>query len=235
MSASEFDRTPAPIGPRLVGIMAAIVLIQAIGWASGLRGGALARAIESGAARVERRAVGEVSESDVREAIAAHRDSLLFWAALAAVGDFAVEPVAPVARVVLAASGFAAIAALRGRPIRFNELLAGAASAQWLWVIGMATRVGLASATGRSDIDTSAALLMPPGSYPAASWVALRQVDPFAILGWMAVGRSGWRLGLVGPISASGICLLLWAAEASLRIGAELLCGAAMRASLVPG
>ncbi len=68
--------------------MAAVILIQAAGWSSGLRGRSLADAVEQGAAQVEERSVGEVAEADIRRSIDAQRSSLRFWAVLAAVGDF---------------------------------------------------------------------------------------------------------------------------------------------------
>ncbi|QDV36067.1 hypothetical protein [Tautonia plasticadhaerens] len=235
MDESPQDRMPRPASPRLLAVMGAVVLLQALAWGSGVRGRGLAEAVERGAARVEARSVGEVAEADTRRAIDDQRATLRFWAVLSAVGDFVVEPIAPALRAVLAASGFAAVAALRGRPVRFEEVLGAAASAQWLWVVGLGARVGLMAATGRAEVETSAALLLPPGAYPAAAWVALRQVDPFVILGWIAVGRAGWRLGLVGWGAAASICLVLWAAESSIRIGVASAFGAAMRATLLPG
>ena len=235
MDAAPHDRMPRPVAPLLIAVMGAVVLLQALAWGSGVRGRGLAEAVERGAARVEERSVGEVAEADIRQAIDDQRDTLRFWAVLLAVGDFLVEPIAPALRAVLAASGFAAVAAMRGRPVRFEEVLGGAASAQWLWVVGLAARAGLMAATGRPEVETSAALLLPPGAYPAALWVALRQVDPFVILGWVAVGRSGWRLGLVGRGAAASICLALWAVEASIRTGVAITLGAAMRAMMMPG
>jgi hypothetical protein len=229
------DRETTPVGPSLAAIMGAIVLIQVVAWGSGVRGEGLAEAVERGAARVEARSSGEVAEADVRRVIDDQRDTLRFWAVLAAVGDLAFEPLAPALRALLAASSFSAVAALRGRPIRFDAALRGAVAAQWLWVIGMAVRVALMVAVGLPGAESSAALLLPPGSYPAWAWVGLRQVDPFVILGWMAVARSGWRLGLVGLGSASLTCGVLWALESTLRLGIALVCGAAMRAVLMPG
>lgn len=235
MTASEPDRTAFSAGSTFAAIMAAILVLQATAWASGLRGRTLAEAVEQGAARVEDQSVGEVAEADIRRAIDGQRSSLPFWAVLAAVGDFVVEPLAPALRALLAASGFAAIAALSGRPVRYAEALAGAARAQWFWVIGLGVRVVLMLSLDRPEVETSVVLWLPAGSYPAAFWIAARQIDLFAILGWIAVGWSGWRLGLVGPATAVGACLLLWGIESSLRIGSATLCGAAIRATLMPG
>jgi hypothetical protein len=235
MNDAQDDRGSTPVGPSLAAIMGAIVLIQAVAWGSGVRGGGLAEAVERGAARVEVRSAGEVAEADIRRVIDDQRDTLRFWATLAAVGDFVFEPLAPALRAILAASSFSAVAALRGRPIRFDPALRGAVTAQWFWVLGMAVHVALMVAVGLPGAETSATLLLPPGSYPAGAWIALRQVDLFVILGWMAVARSGWRLGLVGLGSASLTCGVLWALESMLRLGAALTCGAAMRAVLMPG
>ncbi|WP_235963340.1 hypothetical protein [Tautonia rosea] len=234
MTESESDRTASSAGSTLVAIMAAMLLIHAACWASGLRGRSLADAVERGAARVEEQSFGEVAEADIRRAIENQRSSLQFWAVLSAVGDFVVEPFVPALRALLAASGFAAIAALSGRPVRFAEALVGVAEAQWFWVIGLGVRVALMIVLDRSEIETSLVLWLPFGAYPAASWIAMRQFDLFAILGWIAVGRSGWRLGLVGPVTAGGACLLLWGIESSLRIATATLCGAAIRATLIP-
>ena len=153
---------------------------------------------------------------------------------MAAVGDFVVEPIAPAVRAAVAASLFAAIAALRGRPTRFGEAMAGAGAAQGFWVLGLGVRVALMAGLDRPEVETTAVLLLPPGSYPAIVWVGLRQVDPFAMIGWAAVARAGWRLGLVGPLTAAGTCLVLWALESVARLAAAAGLGAAMRAVLLP-
>ncbi|MEW4569495.1 hypothetical protein AB1L88_16645 [Tautonia sp. JC769] len=234
MTESEPNHAPSSAGPTLAAIMTAILVIQATAWASGLRGRTLAEAVERGAARVEELSVGEVAEAEIRRAIEVQRSSLRFWAVLAAVGDLVVEPLIPALRALLAASGFAAIAALSGRPVRYAEALAGAAEAQWFWVIGLGVRLGLMIWLGRPEVETSVALWLPAGSYPASSWMAARQLDLFALVGWIAVGWSGRRLGLVGPASATGICVLLWGIESLLRMGTATLCGAAIRVTLLP-
>ena len=94
-------------------------------------------------------------------------------------------------------------------------------------------RVGLTIALRRTEVETSLTLLLPPGSYPAAIWVALRQVDAFALLGWSALAWGGWRRGQVGLLTALAVCGSLWLVESTIRIGSILVLGAGMRLTLI--
>jgi hypothetical protein len=194
----------------------------------------LERAIEAGAAEVERRAVGEVGEDEIREAIALQRDTLPFFQALAILGNFVVGPLALGARAVCAAVVFAGLAALAGRPIGFGKGLEAAAGAQGFWVAGLAVQTVLAILLGRSEVETSATLLLDPGSHRAVVWVSLRQVDLFALLGWLALARGAWKRGQASMIGAAACVFLLGSAEGLLRIGVELVLGGWMRLSLLP-
>jgi hypothetical protein len=128
---------------------------------------------------------------------------------------------------------FAGLAALVGRPVRFADGVMGCARAQGWWVLGLAVRVGLMIALRRPEVETSAALLLPPGRYSAAVWVALRQIDVFAALGWGAMALGGWRRGQVNLAAAGLVCGAMWLVEAGVRIGFALLVGAGMRLTLL--
>jgi hypothetical protein len=213
----------------------ASVMLQASAWLSGLRGADLARAVERGAATVETAGIGELGDDAVREAIRTQRDTLPFWATLVAIGDFLGEPLGLALRASLAAVLFAGIAALTGRPTRFEETLADCARAQGFWVLGLATRVGLMLALDRPEVETSATLLLAEGPQPASAWVALRQLDAFALVGWSALAWGARRRGQVGLIGALALCGVLWMGEAIGRVLFDLIVGAGMRLSILPG
>ncbi len=229
---------PGSRAPRFGAILALwigmVVLLQISAWLSGMRGHGLARSVERGAARVESRNIGEVPDDVIRKAIDTQQDSLIFWATLHALGDFVGEPLWLFARTILTATCFAGIAALSGRLIRFDAGLAGCAAAQGFWVLGLAVRVGLMIALRRPDVETSATLLLPSGTYPAALWVALQQLDAFAILGWLVLATGAWRRGQSNLFVALFICAVLWLGESTLRIGLTLILGAGMRMTLIP-
>jgi hypothetical protein len=228
-------REPPGAGFWLLIWMTCVIALQGAAWVTGFRGYMLTEAVEHGAARAETSRTGEVGDEVIRKAIQMQQDTLPFWTALAALGDFGAEPILLAVRAALVATIFAGIAALTGRPIRFAEGLAACAWIQGLWALSLATKVGLMIALRRPDVETSAVLLLPPGNYPAAVWVSLRQVEPFVIWGWCALAVSGWRRGQVNLATAGFVCVLLAVLEAGLRIVYALVVGAGVRLSLLPG
>jgi hypothetical protein len=222
-------------GP-ILALWAALVLgLHGAIWLAGFRPGALAEGVEWGAARVESRGIGEVSDDLIRRAIQTQHDTLSFWTTLAWLGDFLVEPLALAARALATATLFAAVAALVGRPVRYELALHECSTAQGVWVLGLAVQVVLMITLRRGDIETSPALLLAPGVYPAAAWLVLRQFDLFAVLGWAILARGGWRRGQVNLASAVAICLVLWLGEAALRVPLGWVIGAGTRLEFVPG
>ncbi len=225
---------PGRAGP-ILGLWAGLAIaLHALLWATGFAPRDLAVAVDRGAARAEAGGVGEVGDDVIRKAIRLQRATLPFWATLARLADFAVEPALTAARAVAVATLFAATAALTGRPIGFAEGLAGSARAQGYWVLGLAVGVGLTIALRRPDVETSLALLLPAGRYPAAVVLLARQAEPFALLGWLALARGGRRRGQVNLATALSVCLVLAAAEAAVRTGVGLVAGAGMRLSILP-
>ncbi|WP_254053715.1 hypothetical protein [Singulisphaera sp. GP187] len=222
-------------GPTLA-LWAALVLgLNGVIWLAGFRTSALAEGVEQGAARVESRGIGEVSDDLIRRAIQTQHDTLSFWTTLAWLGDFLVEPLALAARALAAATLFASVAALVGRPVRYELALNECATAQGFWVLGLAVQAALMMTLRRGDIETSPTLLLPQGVYPAAAWLALRQLDLFAVLGWSALARGAWRRGQVNLTAAVLICVMLWLVEAVIRIGFGLVIGAGARLVIAPG
>jgi hypothetical protein len=232
-SPAELNSAPR-FGPMLLLWMTLTIALQGVLWACGVRTTALAVAVERGAARIETRGIGEVGDDVIRKAIRLQRASLAFWTTLALLGDFVVEPLSLAVRAIVVAVVLSSLAALVGRPSRFGAALAACAAAQGFWVLGLAVRVVLMLALRRGDVETSLALLLPPGSYPAATWVALRQADAFALLGWMALARGGWRRGQVHLATAVLVCAVLALGEAAVRISATLMIEAGMRLTLLP-
>lgn len=214
--------------------MGLIVLLHGASWLSGFRGLALSEAIEQGAAQVESRTLGEVPEAAIRKAIDLQQDTLPFWLALTALGDFVFDPLALAARAVLVAVLLASAAALSGRTVGFEAGLAACARGQWPWVLGLAVQVALMLAIGRDQIETSATLLLPTGEHSAAAWVLLRQLDVFALLGWVLMALAGWRRGQANLFTSSLFCVCLAVCEMTIRASWMLLLGAGMRLTLLP-
>lgn len=226
---------PPSFGPTLLAWMALVLLIQAAVWFAGPRTTALAVAVEEGAARAESLFIGEVADDVIRKAVRAQRDTLPFWTVMSFLGDFLGEPFLVGARALGAATAFAAFAALMGRPIGYDRALADCARAQGIWVLGMATQAALMIAMRTTEVETSAALFVPPGECPAWLWLSARQVDFFALVGWAVIGAGGVRRGQVGPIGAFLVCGGFWLAEGTVRVGLGLLLGAGARLSVTAG
>jgi hypothetical protein len=221
-------------GPILVVWVVLTFVLQAALWVSGARTTALSEAVEAGAAKVETREIGEVGDDVVRKAIALQQDTRTFWTVLIAFGDFVVEPLSLPLRAGLVAVLFAGIALLRGRKSEFASGMAGCAVAQGFWVLGLAVRAGLCIALKRAEIETSPTLLLPPGVHPGAAWVALRQLDVFVLLGWVAMARTGIVRMRIGWVPAVAVCVVLFLIEALFRIQFSLVIEAGMRLSLLP-
>jgi hypothetical protein len=221
-------------GPILAFWMTLVVVLNGALWLSGFRSTTLSIAVEQGAARAESQGIGEVSDDLIRKTIHTQHASLPFWTTLALLTDFLGEPIAIAARALAVATIFAALAALSGRPIHYELALAETAAAQGLWVLGLAVRVGLMIALRRSDIETSFALAFPPGPYSATLWLALRQTDIFALIGWAAMAIGGWRRGQMNLVNAITVCGLLALGEAALRVTLGLVIGSGMRLAILP-
>jgi hypothetical protein len=221
-------------GARLALWMVLIVALDGILWLSGLRTMSLSEAVEWGAARAESRAVGEVSDDQVRKTIRTQQETLRFWTTLSCIGDFVVAPLAPALRATTVAILLSALAALVGRPVHYGWALSECVAAQGIWVLGLAVRVVLAVGLRDIDVETSAVLALPPGTYPAVIWLALRQADAFTLWGWAAMSLGGWRRGQANLVVATLACLLVALSEAALRCGFALVVGAGMRLTLLP-
>lgn len=211
-----------------------IVSIHAYPWVSGRKPAEIARAIEMGAARIESRTRGEVGDDAIRQAIRTQRDTYPFWRALALIGDFGLDPIAPALRAAAYATLLSALAALVGRPIGFGPALVGNARMQGWWVAGLAVSVILPAALGKPDAETTAALFLPPGKYPAAAWLAMRQADPFALVGWLALIRGAWSRHQANLLVATLAAVAIAATEAAIRIALALVAGAGMHLTVLP-
>ncbi|WP_237170526.1 hypothetical protein [Paludisphaera borealis] len=212
-----------------------IIDLQGALWLSGVKTLALQQAVEQGVARAESRTVGEMADNQIHKAIRDQRATLRFWTILALIGDFVVEPLAPAVRALVVATLLSALAALAGRPIGFRLALDECAAVQGYWVLGLALQTTLVFALRTSEVDASMALLLPSGTYRAAPWVAWRQADAFALLGWSSLILGGWRRGQANLATATAACSVVAAVEAAIRIGLTLITGAAMRLILMPG
>lgn len=221
-------------GPILASWVILTLLLQAALWVSGARRTGLSEAVEVGAAKAETRSIGEASDDVVRKAIALQHDTTAFWTVILLFGDFVVEPLSLPIRAGLVAVLFAGVVMLKGRPVEFSRGMASCAWAQGFWVLGLAVRAGLTIGLQRADIETSPTLLLSPGTHPGAVWVALRQLDVFPLLGWIAMARCGIVRMRVGTLVALAICFVLFAFEAIFRVQFSLVIEAGMRLSLLP-
>lgn len=232
--AEATERTPPRAGPILLVWASSILVLNAGLWLTGVRPTQLATAIDRGAERIETRTRGEVSDDTIRKAIRTQRDTLPFWSTMAGLGDFVLEPLGPALRALAASVLFASLAALVGRPPGFEAAMAANARLQGIWVLGLATTFGLILALRRAEVESSAALFLPPGRYPAAVWLALRQVELFALLGWLASAVGTWRRGQANLAVAVLGCAILMVGEGALRVAGNLLLGAGMRLTILP-
>ena len=221
-------------GPILAFWVIATLLLEAALWISGARGTGLHEAVEAGAAKAETRGIGEATDDVVRKAIALQHDTTAFWTVLALFGDFVVEPLSLPIRAGLVAVLFAGVALLRGRTVEFSRGMASCALAQGFWVLGLAVRAGLTIGLRRVEIETSPTLLLSPGIHHGAVWVALRQLDIFPLLGWVAMARCGIARMRVGAIVVLAICFVLFTIEALVRVQFSWVIEAGMRLSLLP-
>lgn len=211
------------------------VLIHAGLWTTGFPGRDLGEAVDVGAARAESRVSGEVGDDLIRKAVRTQRSTLPFWTVLSFLGDFLGGPAALGLRTIAVATAFSSLAAVRGRPIEYDAGLADCARIQGVWVLGLAVRAALMVALRRTEVDTSAALFLPPGNYPAALALGLQQADAFALVGWLAMAAGGRSRGQVGVPGALLVCGSCWAFESSVRVALGMVAGAGMRLSVMPG
>ena len=228
--------SPRRVGPILAAWVALLVTIHAADWLVGTRSPTLVRAVEAGEAKVEARTLGsDLSTDAVRKLIQLQRDTRPFWTTLCLLGDFGFDPLALILRPLLVATLFAAWAALAGRPIGFAPALADSATLQGFWLIGPALALGLTLSGFPGRPDTSLGLFLPPGPHSAWLWTTANQADLFALWGWLATARSGWKRRQVFPILALATILPLALTEIALRSVASAIVGAGMRLTILPG
>jgi hypothetical protein len=220
---------------RLILWMTLIAGLQGVLWITGYKQSALREAVEQGAAEAERRAVGETDEETIREKIRTQQETLPFWTALAAIGDFLMQPLLLACRAALAATLFSALAALFGRAVRFDLAMAECVGCQLFWVLEVAAGVFLTLVLRQGTVDTSLVLLLPPGSYSIITWTLLRQFGFFTILGWLAMAWRARQREETSLSAAIAVCVLLALMEMILRGSVALLIGAQMRLALPTG
>jgi hypothetical protein len=233
VGATQGSDTP-PWGWLLTVWMSLVVILNGIIWTTGVPDYDLADAVERGAARVEDRSVGEDNEDVVRKSIQLQRDSLSFWKVITLIGDFLVEPLWIALRAFSVAVALSAVAAMSGRMVRFPAAMWECVAWQGVWVLGLAVQVVLMLALNRSEIDTSVVLLLPPRMYAAMEWVALRQIDFFAMIGWLGMAWGACRRGQTGLFVALLTCLVVAAVEAQIIAGTSLLVNLSVRLTLFP-
>ena len=223
------------VGPILTAWVACLVAIHAADWLVGTRSTTLVRAVEQGEAKVEAQTLGaDLSSDAARKLIQLQRDTRPFWATLALLGDFVIDPLALLVRPLLVATLFAAWAALAGRDNGFAPALVEGATLQGLWLVGPALALALTLSGFPSEPDTSLGLFLPPG--PRSAWVytTFHQADLFALWGWFALARSGWKRRQVSPILALATVIPLLVIEIALRSVGSAILGAGMRLTIIP-
>lgn len=219
---------------RLLGWAIGLMALHGVLWGGGIRQHYLATAVEAGVARVEQRLLGEESQDIIRKEIQVQRDSLGFWMVLAALGDFVFAPLWLPLRAMAVTVVLSAWAALRGRPPGFLAAWSQCVTWQGIWVLGAAVQVALVVMLDSASVDTSLALLLPAGTYSARWWVLLRQLDLFALLGWLVLAWGGYRRGQAGLIPALLLIAMVAIMEATVVSSASLVVELGMRLSLMP-
>jgi hypothetical protein len=214
--------------------MASVVVLNGVVWMTGVPDSRVAEAIEQGAQKVEEENAGQESEDVLRKAIQLQRDTLPFWTIILALADFLFAPLALALRPLIAAISFSGVAALTGRHVHHDQMMADCVGWQGVWVLGLAVRVTLMVVLWRSAIETSVLILFPEGTFSAIRWVLLRQIDCFALIGWMSMAWSACRRRQVNLFVALLICAILAALEATVWASASLLVNLSMRLTLMP-
>jgi len=228
--------SPRKVGPILAVWVVCLLAIHAADWLVGTRTTSLVRAVEQGEAKVEAQTAGaDLSSDAARKLIQLQRDTRPFWSTLVLLGDFLVDPLALVVRPLLIATLFAAWAALAGRPTDFAPALRELATLQGLWLVGPALALGLTLARVPGEPDTTLGLLSPPGPHSAWVWTILHQADVFALWGWLALARAGWKRRQVPPALALATVIPLLMIEIACRSVAAAIIGAGMRLTIIPG
>jgi dolichol kinase len=233
-SSAKGTRPGRSAGTMLAAWVALVMILEGLLWLSGMKSVVLNEAVEQGVARAESRVLGEVSDALIRKAIRNQRGTLPFWTTIALIVDFVAEPLAVCVRALAVATLLSALAALVGRPVGFRQALDECAWLQGYWVLGLAVQLALLIKLRCAEVETSLVLLLPAGTYPALVWVALRQLDAFALLGWAALIRGGWRRGQSNLAMATLACALVALCELSCRLGFALISGSAMRLMVMP-
>lgn len=217
-----------------------VVVLNGCLWLTGVRDFNLATAVEQGAARVEERYRGEETEDVIRKEIQLQRDTLTFWTTLQALADFVIAPVALFFRPLFVAIVFSGWAALTGRPVRHVHTMAECVRWQGVWVLRLLVCVVLMLLFRRAAIDTSVLVLLPAGMISeggmlsAPRWAMLRQLDLFAMAGWLGMAWSGYRQRQSNLPVALTVCIIVAALEAALWASGALLVNLGARVSLMP-
>jgi hypothetical protein len=214
--------------------IALLLAIQAGSWSSGFRPAVIASAIDEGSARVETQSLGEVEDEVVRKAIQTQRATLAFWSTLVGLGDFLVDPLFLVIRASLVSVAFASLAALRGKPIQLGRTLDESARLQGFWVLGPAVQLALMVLLRRTQVETSAVLLLAPGEHPGWLWAVLSQFEAFVLLGWVGLVAAAVGRGQARVVGAVLVALSLWTLELAIRVGGSLVVEAGMRVAILP-
>lgn len=212
-----------------------LLALSATYWFTGVPDYQLLEAVELGTAQVERRYSGtEESDEVIREAIQTQRDTLSFWTTLALLNDFVVVPLSPCLRSLAATIMLCSVAALFGRSIGFEGSLIENSLWQGVWVAGFATRIGLMFYLGEAAGETSAVLLLPPAEYDASKWVMWRELDFFALFGWIMIIWGSYRRGQANLVVATLVVSLVAGIEMMLHASFSLGFQLSMRLTLVP-
>ncbi len=214
--------------------IALVVVLNGVIWSTGVPDYSLAKAVETGAAVVEKQQLGEESEDVVRKAIQMQRDTLPFWTVIAALGDFLVVPLTLGLRAFAVAVAMSAVAATTGRQVRFPMAMYECIAWQGVWVLAIAVRVVLMLVLQRSTVSTSVLMFLPQDFFTASQWTLLEQIDCFALLGWLGMAWSTWRRGQANLLVAVLVCVALALTEFSVTFGLSLAVNLSMRMALMP-
>lgn len=225
---------PVSPGALMLLWMVLVILLYGLLWLAGFQQRHIAEAVEAGAALLESRSIGEMSEQSIRDSLEDQRDTRRFWTVVLLIGNFCIEPLVLPLRALTVAVAFSAWAALMGRPAAFHGMWAVSAVWQGLWVLAVATQAGAVLLSGNHEVNTSIAMFLPDEIVAAHLWLIADNVHPLALFGWIILSWKAWRLRQANWFMAMLIGSVLLSLELLIRVSCGIVVGASMRLTLIP-
>ncbi len=170
-------------GWALVTLLGLVILIGYATVQTGLIDQVLDQKTETSLADLEKTQINLVDRARLQESMEDIRKQGEFNKLLARLGAVAFAPVQLLASYLLIASGLYAMVALTGRKPEYHTLMSICVYAGFIELVAYGVQLAMRLNYRRLDVDTTLAMLAPPGT--PSVWAA---VDPFAVWFWILVG-----------------------------------------------